>query len=168
VDRSQASRSDFFACGASRSDRQSTQKKKYESQPPPREPIGFGCCVLEDIERWRWFSSLVGFDRCKSGKKNKNKTRPRAPHDREDLWLRVAGDCEAARVRLERLLAPCQLGPAHLGSRGRAARSRPRGALVPASLDHRQSLWSGAQIALQFWSFLSVQFAGFHSNFDRY
>jgi hypothetical protein len=39
---------------------------------------------------------------------------------------------------------------------------------LACSLDHRRSLWSGARIAPQIWFFLSVQFAGFHSNFDRY
>jgi hypothetical protein len=47
-------------------------------------------------------------------KEEEDDDRPRAPDDRELLWLRVASDRGYPLCEWRRSLAPCHCGPAHL------------------------------------------------------
>jgi hypothetical protein len=70
------------------------------------------------------------------------------------------------------------VGPAHWLGSSRSPEHQLRSATcialsclslgLLAAHNPRQSLWSGARPLFSFGSFLSVQFADFHSNFDRY
>jgi hypothetical protein len=92
--------------------------------------------------------------------------RPSTTHGIEDrgACLEIALD-RRARLLFSPAGFPPWAGPLPAITRTRGV---PRLCLTTCSLDHRRSLWSGAQMLTQFWFVLSVSFASFDCNFDRY